>query len=148
MRHGQHELVFQHAGSQTRGIRAQVGMTPRVAGWRPKAGEEHPQFFRRTARWAEVVWESAGVAPRDAAVLARFLRLAGHLARMGHREPRHGVCVLVGWHDAWWRKAARGVPHSDAHRGRQGLNGGLRFLGKGRCGETLQKHPGTEVAQP
>lgn len=70
--------------------KAQVRMTRRRAGWWPKAGEEFP-FARRTARWSEELWETAGVPSSDAAIAVSWWRWGGHLARLAEREPQGGL---------------------------------------------------------
>lgn len=76
---------------------AWVLMTRHIAGWWPQAGEEYPQYVRRTTRWAEALRESAGVPRWDAAVAATWWRWAGHLARSSQRGPTRWECAIAAW---------------------------------------------------
>lgn len=98
-----------------------------------------PQHTRRTVRWAEALWEAAGVPRWDAAVASTWWRWAGHLARTSQRQPTCWACVVIGWRDAWWRKAVRVVLRTEAYAGRRRLNRIHGFLGAKRWDETTPK---------
>lgn len=95
----------------------QVRMTRRFARTWPKTGEDFPAFAKRTARLSDNLWAEAGVRTGCAALSIVWWRSAVHLARLTEREPDRWCMKATAWHDAWWRKTAKGLhtPHHVGH---------------------------------
>lgn len=72
--------------------------------------------------WAEALWIEAGIPSWDAALATSWWRLAGHIARLVHRDPETICERVLPWRDVWWKRAMRQLltQRSAPHRTRLG----------------------------
>lgn len=96
----------------------QIRITHRIAKMWPKTGEDFPASAGRTSRWSGTLWAEAGVLSWDAALTTVCWGWAGHLARLGGREPDRCCVRATSWRDAWWRTAVKSLNHTTAEMGR------------------------------
>lgn len=69
--------------------------------------------MKRTTRWATGLWAAANIPAWEDEAAALWWRWAGRAARTTHREPTRPLPPYPPWKSTWWRKAMRGLHHSE-----------------------------------